>query len=465
MSIRFPFKQNWLLILFFLLPLSFAYAVDFGKIRSDEIGYYVADLSTGQVLAAHREDVAMNPASTMKLLTSFAALNILGPDFRWTTQFRSNAQISNGILHGDLYWVGSGDPVFDQKDLLKMIQEANHSGIRKISGRLVLDKSIWSTVGTAEHFDDDGEAAFTTAPDAHMLAYKVAWLNVEADDGGKPVVKLEPPMPDVVLNSTVTMRASGACRDIRHYLKIKTEGGLIDVTGSLPSSCIGKNIYINILSMDQFVSQSLKAHWTQVNQTRISGDVYKGIAPSDTTVLTQHNSPSLAAVLKTMNKHSNNVVARTIFLAIGVKTGDYGQNTIASAERAMRLTFAKNGLYDNEDLIIENGSGLSRRERVTPRFMGEMLKKVYDGPHRDVFVDSLPIAGVDGTLKYRLANVGPRLKMKTGTLKNVRALAGFWLPEDGGRALAIVVIVNSPDSVRYLPDLDHLVTELVKTYG
>ncbi len=459
-----PLQAKKIIALILFLCSHWAYAVNFGKIQPSEIGYAVIDLNTGEELALYRDDVAMNPASTMKLLTSYAALRELGSHYTWTTEFKSDAKVVNGILQGDLYWVGTGDPLFDQKDLLSMIWQLNNKGIYGINGRLVLDKSIWSAIGSADDFDDDADAAFTTPPDPQMLAFKVAWLQVEANESGIPQLKLDPAMPDVMLNTNITPRTQGTCRDIRNYLKIKNNGFTIDIQGSLPSSCIGKKTFVNILSMDDFALQSFKAHWLTINSTPLSIQATTGRAPANATALATHRSPDLAQAIKSLNKYSNNTIARTVFLTMGSKEDNFSNNTVASGKRAMRRTFAQAQLFDNEDLIIENGSGLSRRERVTPRFMGAMLKSAYDSPHRDAFIYSLPIAGVDGTLSSRFKTLGSNLRLKTGTLKNVRALAGYWLPENG-RRLAVVVIINSPNSSSYLPDLDSVMTQLVRTYG
>ena len=461
MSIQWQFKK-WLVLCLIFLSVS-AQAVDFGKMKPSEVGFYVVDVTTGEALATHRADASMNPASTMKLLTSYAALRELGAEYRWTTEFRTDGQIVNGVLQGNLYWVGSGDPLFDQKDLIDLIAQLKAKGINGINGKLVLDKSIWTTIGSADNFDGDADEAFTTAPDPQMLAFKVAWLSVETGLDSKPTLKLEPPMPDVALNTTLTPRAKGACRDIRQHLNVKVSGKNINVRGSLPDSCIGKKAFVNVLDMNDFAAQSFLAHWVTAGNTPQLVQVIQGKTPKNAKLLASHQSSDLVKVLKSVNKYSNNTIARTLFLTMGQKEAGFG-NTVANAERAMRRSFAQAQLFDDENLVIENGSGLSRKERVTPRFMGSLLQNAYRSPQQSAFIESLPIAGVDGTLKSRFRSLSPALKMKTGTLKNVRALAGYWLPING-RKLAIVVMINSPNSGSYLVDMDKLVTELVQTHG
>ena len=137
-----------------------------------------------------------------------------------------------------------------------------------------------------------------------------------------------------------------------------------------------------------------------------------------------------------------------------------GRSGTQNAEAAVRRALRSAGL-DDETLVLENGSGLSRRERASARFLGEMLAVARRSPFQTAFTDSLPVAGNDGTLKKRFQNIGSPLRLKTGTLKNVRALAGYWLPEAPQHPLAIVVLVNSEQSGAYLPDLDKLVMQLL----
>lgn len=454
--------KAWLLAGALLSASSSTYALNFGKIGQNELSFYVASLETGQEIISHRADVPMNPASSMKLLTSFAALSELGPNYTWQTQFKSAAPVVNGILQGDLYWVGSGDPLFDQDDLLDLQNQLMAKGIKGINGRLILDRSVWSHVGSAEQFDGDSKESFTTPPDPQLVAFKVAWLNVDMTTEGAKI-RLEPALPNVNLNTKIDMRKGGACADIRNYLKIQVLGQTVNVTGKLPASCHGKKAFVNVLDGQNFAIQSFLADWQSLGGTPPNGTGV-GVAPAKAKVLATHKSKPLTDVLMGVNKHSNNTMARTVFLTLGQNESN-SPNTIASAERALRRSFAKAGLQDDETLVIENGSGLSRRERVTTKFMGKMLDTAYKSSFADPFIKTLPIGGYDGTLRSRFKNLNGDIHMKTGTLGNVRALAGYYLPERGGNPLVIVMMINSPRSSGQLADMDKLITEIVRTYG
>ena len=245
-----------------LLCAQAAFALDFGRMRADEVAVYVQDMQSGQVLVSHRADAAMNPASVMKLVTTFAALRTLGDDYRWLTQWKSAAPQHGHTLAGDIYWVGSGNPVLDQNDLLDMQQQLRDQGIRKISGRLVLDSSVWPDSGSAEGFGDDAGEAFATPPSPHMLAYKVVWAKPERNADGEVVMALNPPLPDVAQENRLSAYAgAAACPSLKPYVAAKYAGGVLSFRGRLPESCLGQEMFVNMLDAPDFAARSFINHW------------------------------------------------------------------------------------------------------------------------------------------------------------------------------------------------------------
>lgn len=446
------------LALLFLTPPSFAQIPDTGGIPPQETALYVQDLHTGRVLVSHQADVSFNPASAMKLVTAFAALRALGPAFQWQTEFRSAAAAGGGRLAGDIYWVGSGDPVMDQEDLLNVQQQLRNRGIRHIGGGLVLDRSVWPDTGSAAGFEEDTGEAFATAPDPQMLAYKVVWLKPEFNLEGQPAITLNPPLPDIPQDNRVRFTAGAACPSLSRYLSARYENGVLQMSGNVPDACMGKEIFVNMLETPDFAAKSFVNQWRAAGGGIASG-FRSGTAPDGAATLALHRSPTLAQVLKDMNKMSNNIIARTVFLTLGKygAAAHGGQNP----EAAVRSQLAQAGL-DGEALVLENGSGFSRRERLSARFLGEMLVKAYRSGFRQAFIDSLPVSATDGTLKDRFKARPGELYLKTGTLKNVRALAGYYLPAGGsGNPLVIVAMVNSPKSDYYANKLDNWVLKLL----
>lgn len=449
-------KRFTLLLLFLSLP---AAALDLGGLRPDEAAVYVRNLQTGEVIAEHRADVPVNPASTMKLVTAFAALRALGADFRWQTAFKSTAPLRpDGLLDGDLYWVGSGDPVFDQNGLLEMQAQLRDKGVRRIGGHLVLDRSVWPHTGSADGFDDDAHRAFATAPDPQMLAYKVAAVTPGYALGNASAPPaLNPPLPDVLVDSRAVFTPSPApCPDPSRFLRGRYAEGVITVEGRAPAACAGREIYVNMLGAAEFAGRSFAAHWRQNGGSLADGLMQGKIPPAARTLASRISKP-LGEVLADMNKHSNNIIARTVFLTLGERFG--GRDT-QDPDAAVRVQFMLAGI-DTAPLVLENGSGLSRRERVSARMMGEMLAAAYKSPFGRTFAATLPAAGGEGTLKNRFRHIGAPLRLKTGTLKDVRALAGYYAGGNGTPPLAVVVIINSPRAEKLLGELDRLTERLI----
>lgn len=485
-----------------LLALAAAWpvqALELGNIRAGEVSVYVQDLESGVVQVSHRADVPMNPASAMKLVTAFAAFRKLGEDYRWSTEFKSSAPIEQGRLAGDLYWVGSGDPVFDQNSLLSMQQQLRERGVQAIGGQLVLDRSLWGKVDNPADFAADAAETYMTAPDPHMTAYKVVWLKPQRDEAGALSWTSNPPLPEVRIdssrlqitvphseNASAAKKARSAkqqqdapkqaadvekqaatdkplksveakCSAPQRHIHTVYQNGVLTVSGKLPEACLGHEIYANMLNTPTFAAKSFINHWREQGGT-VSDGFTTGKTPENAHVLAVWHSKPLAQVLADMNKHSNNVIARTVFLKLG-ESADAAQ-ALQAADAAVRAELAAAGV-DASALVLENGSGLSRRERVSAQMLGEMLAAAYRSPFGKAFAAGLPQGG-EGTLKNRFSHTDGLLRLKTGTLKNVRALAGYWL---GEKPKVVVALVNSEQSDLYLKDLDYLVLQLAAEGG
>jgi D-alanyl-D-alanine carboxypeptidase/D-alanyl-D-alanine-endopeptidase (penicillin-binding protein 4) len=424
-------------------------------LKPDDYALWLAPVEGGAPLVEHRAEVPLNPASTMKLVTAWSALQRLGPDYRWRTRFVSNAPLVDGVLQGDLVWIGAGDPRFSEDDLLSLLRDLRRRGIRKIAGKLLLDNSVFRGIGSADNFGGDAERSFTVPPDAHLTGFKVAWLQFYADAGGARAM-LDPALPGVSLHARLRDGGEQECPDVRRFVQISQDGsGNVAVEGVVPRACDGARAYVNVLGAGEFAAQSAQALWHELGGEGLSAWAYGG-APANATVLAQHDSGTLASVLVDINKYSNNTMARTVFLTLGAGAPD----TPAAAEQAIRQTLAASKLSD-QGLVLENGAGLSRRERIPARLLGEILREAARGPYSAELAATLPLSGTDGTLKHRLGQWGPRLRLKTGTLENARALAGYWYAPDG-RRYVLVAIVNAPNARALTAALDQTVSEALQ---
>lgn len=448
------FLKNILFLLSCLLFSTHLLATpNIGRIPSHEVSYFVQDLQTGEILAQHNANQAMNPASVMKLVTAYAALDVLGQDFSWQTWWFGRANIENGVLNGNLYWRGSGDPTLEQNDIIEMQQQLQQQGIRKIGGKIILDRSHWTSIGSAENFDSDEGKSFTIAPDTHMLSYKVVRVIVKRNEQGALDVGTIPPLVNTPIEKNVSF-SGGRC-NLNRSLYARYNGNALVIKGNIPAACENQWTYVNMLTAQELSAESFIGNWQSIGGSG-SPLTLEGATPDDAILLASHKSEPLKNVIRTMNKMSDNLIARSLFLTLG---NNPDVDTIEYAQQTVKNSLKQSGI--NVDVLeLENGSGLSRSERVSAKMLGTMLYRAYFAPFGEEFIDSLPIAGVDGTLKRRLRDV-PNLKMKTGTLKNVRALAGYKLPDnESEHPLAIVVIINSPQSSGYLYDMDNLVRSL-----
>lgn len=443
-----------------LLWCGAAAAANLVAFRNEEITLWAAPVEGQGVFDEYHADVAMNPASTMKLLTGWAALNQLGPGYRWRTELKTTAPLQDGVLRGDVYWIGNGDPRFDNARLTELLRQLRLRGVRRIEGKLLLDKRAFSRISSADGFDSDAERVFSVPPDTHLSNLKVAWLRYFHDQG-RPQVVLDPPLPGFRVDNRLQPGADvAACGDVRERVNASINGDVIRVSGNLPAACDGSASYLNVLDSDGYAGQSFAAIWQALGGEGPFGTA-QAATPETARLLLRQDSDPLVQALADINKFSNNTMARNLWLTLGAQQPRSG-DTVADAEQAVRSQLQSHGISDAA-LVLENGAGLSRRERISARQLGAVLLDAARGPYAAEFIASLPLGSEDGTLRRRFAALGPRLRLKTGTLGNARALAGYW-QAPGGQRLALVVLVNSARAGQLQPAIDSVVAELVERY-
>lgn len=456
LPMNFPKTAAFLLLLLASLA---AHALDTGRIPQNEIAVYVQELDSGKVIIDHRSDVPVNPASTMKLVTAFAAFKTFGSNYRWATEFKSNGTVNDGTLDGNLYWAGSGDPVFNQENLLAVQRQLREQGIRNITGHLMLDHSLWGEVGSPDDFEADSGSPFMTPPNPTMLSAGMVMVRAERNAADSTDILTDPPLPHIFAQNNLKITASqAACPSIKKLMRASFSDNTLKLRGNIPESCLGKPVGVRMFALDELIRQSFTNHWL-LGGGRISDGIGISDTPEGAQTLAVAHSKPMKEILTDMNKRSDNLIARSVFLKLG---GDGKLPAVSEqAASAVRRELAVSGI-DVADLVLENGSGLSRKERVTARMMAQMLETAYFSPFAQDFIDTLPIAGTDGTLRNRFKQSGGLLRLKTGTLNNVRALAGYWL---GDKPMAVVVIINSGRAVSLLPDLDNFVANNIISGG
>lgn len=416
-------------------------------IAASDVGLYALPLNDDTPLLAHDSGQAFNPASTMKLVTTAAALSLLGPDYRWRTAAFLRGPLRDGVLQGDLVLRGGGDPRLLIEDLTAFIERMRATGLQDIRGNLVIDDARYD-VGrdSVERFDLDLSQPYNVRPHALLMNFKATRVALRPGPGGAEVL-LDPPLAGIpiddglrILRGRCTAGASDfAVRDDDTDLR----GPRIRVTGRYAPACGERAGFVSVLSHRQFIGALFRAAWSAAGgrwdgQTRVE----PGAGQGDPWL--EWVSPrNLAEVVHDINKFSNNVMARQVFLELSAVQGA-GAATEARSRAVLDRWLRSEGL-DLPGLFVENGSGLSRIERISAAALARLLRHVAAGPHGELLRASLPVVGIDGTMKRRLVDepVAGNAWIKTGSLADVRAIAGY-VDAVSGRRHAVVFVVNGP---------------------
>jgi D-alanyl-D-alanine carboxypeptidase/D-alanyl-D-alanine-endopeptidase (penicillin-binding protein 4) len=428
------------------LPAPLREALASAGIPPSAVGVYVHEIGAVQPLLEHHVDRPMNPASTMKLLTTLAGLELLGPNFTWRTEAWIDGTLTGDVLQGNLVLKGYGDPRLTIEDLWLFLREMRARGLREIHGDLVLDRTFFVVEPSdPAHFDNDPARPYNVGPDALLLNFKSVRLEfLPQEDSGSVTILPLPDLPQISIVNQLTL-GGGSCEFWTERLQANVEPTRLTFTGVFPRGCGTKEKSYSLLTPNEYAFALFQQLWHELGGT-VSGHVRDGTVPESARLLATWDSAPLAEIIRGINKFSNNVMARQLFLTLSLATDNPPVSTDKAA-RAMREWLARSHL-DFPELQVENGSGLSRNERISPRHLGELLLYAARSPLMPEYAGSLPIPGVDGTLRRRLAGspaIG-QAHLKTGYLDGVRAIAGY-VVDSRGRTIVVVSIINHPQAV------------------
>lgn len=438
------------------LPAPVAAALRAAAVPVADTAVVVHEVGAARPLLAYNAGKPMNPASTMKLVTTLAALELLGPTFAWKTEMWAAGAQQGDVLEGDLVLRGTGDPKLTVENFWLMLRALRARGLREIRGDLVLDRSYFDAVSQdAARFDNEPLRPYNVAPDALLLNFKAFRFTFVPDpERGSAQVAVEP-RSTLLEVSTAVRLAEGPCNDWRAKLRAEFNGNSgngdaspslsrASFTGLYPSSCGEKTWNVALQSHPNYVLGVFRQLWEELGGT-LRGGVRDGAAPAGARLLYSNQSPALAEVVRDMNKFSNNVMARQLFLTLSAEVTKQPARADRSAQ-VVQGWLARKGL-EFPELVMENGSGLSRAERISAGNMGRLLLAAYASPVMPEFIASMPLVAYDGTMKQRLKyeSVAGQAHIKTGSLSDVRSLAGYVL-DARGRRFAVVFIVNHPNA-------------------
>ena len=400
----------------------------------------------GPRLAAVNAGTPRNPASVMKLVTTWAALSELGPSYVWQTDLVGDpgATITNGVLSGPLYVRASGDPQMMLQDLWALLRDLRLRGVQQI-GDVVVDRGMFGNVATDPGaFDNSPDRAYNASPDAFMVSFGAERLVFTADARARAWrVAMDPVLPNVKLEGRLNW-SDASCQgpyEVYTVPAVTPQGTTFKLSGTIPGACGDFSLYRLALSQPAQAAGVFRALWKELGGT-MTGQVREGPAPADGDVLASHSSPELGTVIRTINKNSNNVMARTLLLTLGAERG-LRPATVASSDDVAARVLAAQGL-PMPGLVLDNGSGLSRAARVSADDLAALLGAAWKSPYMPEYVSSLAIVGEDGTVKKRLRHgeATGRAHLKTGTLRDVRAMAGYVTSTSGKRYIVVCLINN-----------------------
>jgi serine-type D-Ala-D-Ala carboxypeptidase/endopeptidase (penicillin-binding protein 4) len=424
------------------LPDAYLRALAANNVPEHAAAVVIVPLYGSGVSVAVNSTVPMNPASTMKLVTTYAALHLLGPDFRWRTDVLSRAPIAERVLQGDIVLRGSGDPSLVVERFWLLMQRLRALGIDRIDGDLVLDRGLFvqPPVDPAA-FDGAGHRPYNVGPDALLVNFKSVSFTFVPDEGSNSArVVVTPPLAGLQVPGAVPLVA-GACGDWTGKLRSDLSVPMAPAfRGGYPLACGERSWYLSVLGHAEYVEALFRGLW-ESSGGQWQGRARDGSVPDGARVLATHESPPLAHLIRDINKFSNNVMTRQLFLTVGVRAAGLG--TENDAGDAIAEWLARRGVVDTA-LVMDNGAGLSRAARIRPAALAAMLVDAWMDPLMPEFVSSLPIVGVDGTARQRRAATGAA-HVKTGLLRDVRAIAGY-VHAASGQRYVIVAIVNHPNA-------------------
>ena len=442
------------------LPAQVSNPLQAAGIPEQSVGIWVQAVDSDTPLLALNPNQAFNPASVMKLVTAFAALERFGPAHTLDTRVLYAGSREGNLLDGDLILVGGGDPMLSLERLWRLLRQVRLLGIHEIKGDIVLDGSaLQLPPHDPNAFDGRGLRPYNSGPYGVLTHFNTLNLTLIPGAGADaPVTVLAgAPLAGVRIDNQISA-APGNCGVWYAQLDARSEttpdGLRVVLSGKLPSRCGRRDWSVAPLEPAAFAGALIAGLWQELGGT-LQGQVREGRAPVNSVELLRDTSPAMADIVREMNKWSSNVIARQLLALLGSQ--ERPSLDMVDAGRAATRNILLTAGIDADGLVIENGAGLSRIERITPAGLARMLQVAWHRPFMPEFISALPVAGVDGTARRRLNDSPARghAHIKTGTINGVRAIAGYMLDHTARRHI-VVMMVNHPKAAESRPAQDAL---------
>jgi serine-type D-Ala-D-Ala carboxypeptidase/endopeptidase (penicillin-binding protein 4) len=426
------------------LPSSISQVINTERLPPNSVSFVIIDPDSGRVLLSQLPDVPRSPASTVKTLTTFAALDMLGPTYTWHTRAATRGTINGGVLDGDLILQGGGDPYITLERWWSFVQALRAKGLKSIRGDIVIDNSAFSLPQEDPGaFDGRPNRSYNVLPDALMVNFQSVEFRVAANPDTHQVEVIPTPAP-VNLNIENHIRfVGGRCGGGAGRVDFQVASATWDrvvFNGALSARCTEQSFARVLLRPTTYAFGTFVELWRQ-SGGEFSGKLRVEATAADAKPLLTYESLTLGEIIRLTNKFSSNLMARHLLLTVGKErfgepaTLEKGADTIAEWGRERGL--------DLQGIDIDNGSGLSRSTHVTVLQLAKALSAAYRSRFAPEFMASLPLAGLDGTLRSRMkSSPAGSVRLKTGHLDGVSGVAGY-VTTANGKTFVLASLVNN----------------------
>jgi D-alanyl-D-alanine carboxypeptidase/D-alanyl-D-alanine-endopeptidase (penicillin-binding protein 4) len=446
------------------LPPEVEQALARQKIPGTSLSVFVREVGRAEPLVSYNPAVPRNPASTMKLLTTYAALELLGPAFTWRTRAFATGPVRDRVLEGNLVLVGGGDPFMTSDRWWGFVAGLRQQGIERVTGDVIIDNGYFAPQGDDRGgFDNQPYRSYNVLPDALLVNFQTVDFSLVPDVAADALrANLNPLPANLQIENSVRLDRS-ACRRGAGGVSITTpdgpSGNRIAFSGHYASGCGPMEFSRAVMRAPDFAYGTFRTLWQQ-SGGKLDGGWRVGVLPPDATEVFSYDSLSLAEVVRLINKYSSNSMARSLLLTVAAEK-DGPPGTTDGGRRAIVEFLAGRGISLPE-LVLENGSGLSRDERVSAQGLADVLLAAWRSQYMPEFAASLPLSATDGTLRkrFRTPELQGRLRMKTGSLEGVSALAGY-VNAASGRTFVTVILLNHPAAAGAGPAVQTALVEWV----
>jgi D-alanyl-D-alanine carboxypeptidase/D-alanyl-D-alanine-endopeptidase (penicillin-binding protein 4) len=421
-------------------------------IPATEVSIVVQAVDDAKPILSHLPDVPRSPASVMKVVTTWSALEYLGPAYTWPTEVYFLGDFDGRTLDGDLAIKGYGDPYLVVEEVWKLLRSLRRMGLAEITGDLVLDDSHFAIDEPGPGaFDRQPYRTYNVVPNALLMNYKAVQFQFKADPAhGRVNVATDPVLANLRIDNNLVL-VDGPCRGYQAGISFNhaNPGSLerVVLDGQFSRRCNVYGLGRTVLQHDTFAFGLFSSLWKEVGGS-FAGKLRKAQLPPEATPALVWQSKPLGEVVRSINKNSNNVMTRQLLYTLGAEVAG-APGIRANGVAAVRDLLATRGI-DTSTLMLQNGAGLSRDERASMQFLVDLLRAAYRSPYAPEFIASLSLGGLDGTTRRRFDSSMPDsgvMHLKTGRLDHVSAVAGY-VRAANEKTYVVAVVMNSEDAHR-----------------